>query len=305
MSSKILVESWRGFLSEGTLNCASPKIGIVTTTKNPLNLQEWISYHKNAGVDKIIIFFDDMKNDISNIKITKMFEGVHAYKNREGVKGTHYNRQVVNCQRGVDILIEMGCDWVFHIDDDEIIYSKSSKSISESIKSELMPDDTHVIRIQNYENLRTHDGFENYNYFKNENFFVERGLLSYGGVEVGGGKSGLNTRYSTFLYPDGVHFFSHIDENTNNHRHGDLIVLHYPHNVYSRFVDKCSMRGNTTCPWGVYKKIYEMINRGADEEELKGAYRKNIIYTSDRIQDLIESGREVFKFEMPNEFFIN
>ena len=305
MSSRLLVESWRSFLSEGREEDTIPKIGVVTTTKNPSNLNEWLSYHKNAGVDKILLFFDDIDNDIGNVRISHMHEGVHTFKSNKSVKGTHYNRQIANCQRGINILTEMGCKWVFHIDDDELIYSKSKEKIGESITRELIASDTHAIRLQNYENLRMNREYKNYNYFKDENVFVERGLYAYGGIEVGGGKTEMNTDYSHFLYPDGVHFFKHMTESINNHISKDLIILHYPHNVYERFIDKCSTRGNTTCPWGVYKKIYEMVRDGKPDKELKETYRKNIIYNSDRIQELSKLGREIFKFEMEDQLFIN
>ena len=297
MSSKLLVKSWRVFLTEGNDFQLTPKVGVVSTTKNPVNLQEWINHHKKIGVDKIILFFDDMKNDASNIKIAHRNENVHVFKSNKDVKGTHYNRQIVNCQRGINVLSEMGCNWVFHIDDDELIYSKAKNKIGESILNELIDPNSHVIRLQNFENLRTNKEYNEYNYFKDENIFVEGGLYSYGGIEVGCGKSGINTQYSEYLYPDGVHLFEHITETTNNHVSGDLIILHYPHNIYERFIDKCSKRGNTTCPWGVYKRIYEMVRDGKPEKDLKKVYRDNIIYDKDRIKHLSDSGRHIFKFE--------
>lgn len=105
------------------------KIAIVSTVRAPLKqLEMFVNYHLNIGVDQIILFFDDPDDkgfDIfSNYKHVRCIKCDSKYwfiknkgKRPEGI----FTRQVKNVNHAVKHYLKRGYEWVIHIDSDELL----------------------------------------------------------------------------------------------------------------------------------------------------------------------------------------
>lgn len=105
-------------------------IGVVSTVRAPLSqLQLFVNYHLNIGVDHIILFFDDPQDEafeaFSNYKQVRSIKCSSAYW-QQSTKGDRPDsigyRQIINANTGAKYLTEKGCNWISHIDSDELIH---------------------------------------------------------------------------------------------------------------------------------------------------------------------------------------
>lgn len=104
------------------------RLAIISTVKAPLNqIQMYINYHLNLGVDEIILFFDNPIDEgiqffenHQNVTVVSCSE--QYWLQREGTR-PHLlpDRQIVNVNEGVKIAIKKNCRWITHIDCDELI----------------------------------------------------------------------------------------------------------------------------------------------------------------------------------------
>lgn len=105
------------------------KIAIVSTVKAPISeLKIFVEHHCKIGIDHIILFFDDPEDDAfdyfanyGNVVAIACDEHywVETASNRPvNIEG----RQVLNANKGFIIAKENSCDWIIHIDSDELIY---------------------------------------------------------------------------------------------------------------------------------------------------------------------------------------
>ncbi len=103
------------------------KTAIVSTVRTPLeDLLHYVHYHLNIGIDEIILFFDDPAD-----------EGVKAFTQHSNVtciacSASYWNinggrpdfiaaRQLVNVNNGAKMAAAKQCNWLIHIDNDELI----------------------------------------------------------------------------------------------------------------------------------------------------------------------------------------
>jgi hypothetical protein len=103
------------------------KIAIVSTVRAPIeDLRHYVHYHLNIGIDEIILFFDDPLDEgvdafaqYSNVtSIACSASYWNANGERPGFIGA---RQTVNVNNGAKMAAEKQCDWLIHIDNDELI----------------------------------------------------------------------------------------------------------------------------------------------------------------------------------------
>lgn len=140
------------------------KVAIISTVKGGLEeLTLFINYHLNIGIDKIILFFDDPSdNCIEHVSST--YKNIHAVRctNEYWLEkfsyrpDLHTERQVVNVNEGVGIAKELGCQWIIHIDRDELIYSaKNLKSVLEDSESDVIKFSIReaIPEVENYKNI--------------------------------------------------------------------------------------------------------------------------------------------------------
>lgn len=112
------------------------KIAAISTVKSPPNeLTRFVNYHLNIGINEIILFFDDPED-----------KAVSLFENKEHVScvicsddywfralnrkpDSIEERQIYNINRGVELAKEKQCNWVSHIDSDELIFNSTDYSI--------------------------------------------------------------------------------------------------------------------------------------------------------------------------------
>lgn len=105
------------------------KICIISTIRAPLNETIiFVNYHLNIGVDELIIFFDDPQdaaisfcNKYSQVTCIRCDES-HWQKHGNQKLPSLEERQVINVNIGTEIAKIEGCQWIIHIDSDELIY---------------------------------------------------------------------------------------------------------------------------------------------------------------------------------------
>jgi len=104
------------------------KVAAISTVKAPLHeLRMFVNFHLNIGVDEIILFFDD--------PLDKAIDALSQYKNVSTVACTSEywlkklgrapvtfgDKQHTNINEGVRIAVDKDCEWVIHIDSDELV----------------------------------------------------------------------------------------------------------------------------------------------------------------------------------------
>jgi hypothetical protein len=105
------------------------KLAIISTVKAPLGqLQMYVNYHLNLGIDEVILFFDDPLDEgikfFSNYKNVTVVPCSSEYWTQKTKKRPPISlgRQIVNVNEGVKIATSKNCTWMTHIDCDELIY---------------------------------------------------------------------------------------------------------------------------------------------------------------------------------------
>lgn len=104
------------------------KIGIISTVKTQSSqLHLFVKYHLNIGINDIFLFFDDPED--KSINSFSNYSGVHVvscstqyWQQTAGKRPDSIEeRQIVNVNKGAEYLASHDCNWLIHIDSDEII----------------------------------------------------------------------------------------------------------------------------------------------------------------------------------------
>ncbi len=104
------------------------KIALISTVRGPLNeLKMFVNYHLNIGIDEIILFFDypeeinldyfTQYSQVTTIRCTPEYWAAIGNKRPELTP----SRQIINVNKGIQIAREKNCNWITHIDRDELI----------------------------------------------------------------------------------------------------------------------------------------------------------------------------------------
>ncbi len=103
-------------------------IGLVSTVRAHIeDLKKFVYYHLNIGCDYIVLFYDDPENAAYNVFVneSKVIEIVCSSNywsmQNSGRPTSIEERQEINVNNGAAILANRGCDWIIHIDVDELI----------------------------------------------------------------------------------------------------------------------------------------------------------------------------------------
>lgn len=105
------------------------KVATVSTVKAPIDeLQVFIENQQSIGVDHIILFFDDptdaamaaVANDdkLTLIPCSEAYWQAKAKQRPDSIE----QRQSINATVGLQLAREHGCQWIIHIDSDELLY---------------------------------------------------------------------------------------------------------------------------------------------------------------------------------------
>ncbi len=135
------------------------KIALISTVKAPTNeLLEFVNYHLGIGINEIILFFDDPKDEA--IKFLENKPQVHCivctdkyWQQRKIQKPDSIEeRQVININHGAKIAKANACTWLAHIDSDELIFN----SINQSIGEILVKSKANIVRLAVREAIADH-----------------------------------------------------------------------------------------------------------------------------------------------------
>lgn len=111
------------------------ELAICSTVRAPLNeLISFVNFHRNIGVSKILLFFDDPEDEG-----IKYFEGrddvivvpcddEHWQRTTGGLPHALHERLLGNREVGLRMAQDLGCDWYAMVDSDEMIYPSGSLS---------------------------------------------------------------------------------------------------------------------------------------------------------------------------------
>jgi len=114
-------------------------LAIIATVKAPIEqLKFFINYHLNVGADQIILFFDDPNDkDIEQIQHYELVTVIpctteYWEKSTSQRPNSIEKRQVTNVNKGIQIALDKKCNWIAHIDSDELLNPK--QDIKEVLK---------------------------------------------------------------------------------------------------------------------------------------------------------------------------
>lgn len=103
------------------------KTAIVSTVRAPIeDLRHYVHYHLNIGIDEIILFLDDPLDEgvdafAQYSKVTSVACSASYWNTNGGRPEFVGARQTVNVNNGAKIAAEKQCNWLIHIDNDELI----------------------------------------------------------------------------------------------------------------------------------------------------------------------------------------
>ncbi len=231
-------------------------------------LHTFVRYHRSIGFTDFIILFDDP--DDRDIETASTLEGVTAvavddsvrrdwqslryYKQcKDFVDNTVGARQLLNIEYGFNLALEMGVDWLLHIDIDELFFIKNGDV--QSHVAALTEAGKDAAAYHNYEAVPL--SFDIDNYFETVRYFKKPiPLLKYQKIKRQGvwpaGRRYFNfynngkgmTRVFPGVYPLGAHRWIHDDGPLDKITFYNPAILHYSVCGYRYFEQKYQHRGN-------------------------------------------------------------
>lgn len=138
------------------------RVGIVSSQRLPPDARNWIRYHVHVGVTHFYIKFEDTPTEfISELQAYAASLGATLYTETRNVDRKHednYQDLMTRQAEWVNAALARAradkVDWVFHIDDDEILYPGDAKRDAISSWPQVLasvPPSCASIHLQNYE----------------------------------------------------------------------------------------------------------------------------------------------------------
>jgi len=141
---------------------SSPKLGIITLQRKPPDALTWMRYHVDVGIQNFYIWLEDtdelepvLKSFGAQLQREKKMPIVVYVEIGRVNRSTedNYTDLMTRQQNFVNKMItrarQDGVDWVFHIDDDELLHPRSHRDWR-SVLSEVKPECSSV-HITNWE----------------------------------------------------------------------------------------------------------------------------------------------------------
>lgn len=142
------------------------RIGIISSQRNPPDAARWMRFHVDVGIDAFYLTIEDtpalgpmmtrMAVDLSKQTgrpITVYYENDNAIdRSKEDNYTDLQTRQRIRVDKMLQKAHKDGVEWVFHIDDDELLYPGSKDAISTwpQVLSDVAPSCASV-HLQNWE----------------------------------------------------------------------------------------------------------------------------------------------------------
>ena len=264
-------------------------IGIVTTVKNPHQINDWVNYHLNKGIKKIYIISDDPNE---NLKINPD-NRVVIFKNnsewREKLKNIDYlrkfynkydkevmSRQILNFAHVRDITRNTNLNWLLHIDCDELFYLEGKDL------NQIFNDNYDIIRFKNYEMIPENDNYQNC--FREGTKFLTN-KTKY--IAYSNGKSAVKINSDAIIA--GVHGF--MGGRTLESENGK--ILHYPSCNFEEYIRKYKILENFEDKWwGVvdipikfHLESRDLINSCKNMDKIRQYYNDKHVYNNKLTKD--------------------
>jgi hypothetical protein len=99
------------------------KVAIACLMRKPVDLPLWFKHHTNLGVSLFFIRLEDSPglDDYLALRRDVIYEVAQSDKSGDNYK-TLQNRQIAYVNKSMARAAEMGIDWLFHIDADELLH---------------------------------------------------------------------------------------------------------------------------------------------------------------------------------------
>jgi hypothetical protein len=273
-------------------------LAIITTMKAPPGeVQLFVNYHLNIGIDKLIIYVDDPEDAALEIYrnhkdvIVKPCDDEHWHRVAGGRSAVLAERIVSNFLDGIEIAKDLGCEWVTLIDGDELLYSTDNivESLNESGADVVRYDLREAISLrEDYDNIFEADTFKVYS--KGAKLKLARFLgcrvATYGNTYFNGHKASKSAyrldsidRVEEF----GVHHPRVYDRKLIRKKSRNIKLLHYDCVGYDSWNAKIRSRINGTAvsmkmPRSRKIQCAEFAGiQGASEDERRKLYRNRLI----------------------------
>jgi hypothetical protein len=267
------------------LGASGPKVIVCTMSRHPIDFERWLDHHFRVGVDTVYVRFEETPEiEETILRHPRQKDIIREYapaplKDEQRNWNRQAQRQIEFCNR-----VLRGCPrgtWVFHIDDDELLYPRSG-NIKKYLRS--VQTDTENIYIRTieavYPSVNTGDSC-----FNTTNRFVmcdTRNLCT----SYYDGKSGTRARPGAEL-AGGVHRFK---GKSYEPPVSDIAVLHFESCSFRRWKDKftnLNSRNPEIHPsFRFANESLRKIREGSTDEELQDFYKKNKVdpyYSVDHI----------------------
>ena len=117
------------------------KLGIVSLQRKPPDVLNWIRYHRDVGITHFYIWLEDSDDLVPVLQQAARDYGVQMYTEIGKVDRAaedNYSDLMTRQKNFVNRMLEKGrkdgVDWLFHIDDDEVLHPRSDASWADVMK---------------------------------------------------------------------------------------------------------------------------------------------------------------------------
>ena len=214
-----------------------PRLALCSTIiRADSSFSDWCNHHL-ALFDYIILWVDDPK-ELDSIYIPsshRLIVNLGCQKNSHSVHGRSMIRQDINTNKAIVQARELGCEWLCHLDADELLHAGSRTELEQ-----LLTPERGQVRFVNHEVCAK---WEAANPFKECNLFKVNG--SYPFNLYSNGKA--IARMSALLMARGAHAFK--DYEGISIVNDSAVVLHYACATYKLWLDKYVHLGNFPDLW--------------------------------------------------------
>lgn len=243
-------------------------IAICSMVRKPLNFETWLAYHFSIGVEYIFLRVEDTPElkDIIDKYPNKVFAEYYNEVDKLDNYHTIQDRQRLFIDESIQNSLEYPIRWIFHIDCDELIWTK------ESLISILTPisKSFDCVHFQNFEAVYPSDDVSNV--FVNTDRFIrcrDGKCLSYANGKSAG-------RVSEALSNYGPHFFTGKIYEVSDKLGA---ILHFDSPNFDEWYNKFKNLGDVTAekfkniPFKFYRDSIEIIRDG-NLEDARDYYNK-------------------------------
>mmetsp|Transcript_15654 Transcript_15654/g.39845 ORF Transcript_15654/g.39845 Transcript_15654/m.39845 type:complete len:432 (-) Transcript_15654:76-1371(-) len=236
-------------------------------TRKPLHFEWWLNYHMSLGISHFFVHIEDtpellplLQSEPYRSRVTISQKGADShfrdnYWTLQDRQRHHVNQSLGKCR-------ELGIDWLFHVDDDELIWL--DKPLREIVAG--APRGATNITFSNLEAIPT--TIEPVNFFEHIRWFTKKRMLAYvNGKPVG------RTLASVKL--DGPHRFSGTSYAVPL---TEGVILHYESCDFEQWCAKfrnqvdCTPERKASIPFPYYRDSISLFQQHPDPVKDRGRW---------------------------------